>query len=72
MRGKPSPAQMTALRLTRTWSERGTYMPDFVCARSFDACVRHGWLEYRSVDQGSPYNGYALTKKGDLLLKDRP
>lgn len=65
---KPSPAQMAALRMVQAWANRGTYMPFAANVRSYEACEHHGWLEYRSVDQGSPYNGYALTAAGRELL----
>lgn len=67
---KLTKAQLGALRSVENWSERGTYMPSIARVRSFEAAERKGALEYRSVDRGSPRNGYALTDAGRAALKD--
>lgn len=59
-----SPSQIEALRLVHHWSIGGTYMPYRAQQRSFEACEREGWLEYRTVESGSKYNGYALAVDG--------
>lgn len=64
---KPSTAQLGALRSVVLWSEGGSYMPSIARARTFDSCVRLGWLRVTSVDNGDRYNGYALTEAGEAL-----
>ena len=69
---KPSKAQIMALHRVRHHAVRGgTVMPYADEARSFEACERRGWLEYRSVDNGSPFNGYALTPAGRAALEEQ-
>lgn len=67
---KPSPAQKIALN--RCWQNgRFTpYMPYADEARSWDACVRHGWMIYRQRDlkRGIQQNGYQLTEQGMKLI----
>ena len=66
-----SEAQISALRTVQRLSDRGgTYMPFADGVRSFEACERKGLLVYRSVNDGSPYNGYALTESGRRALED--
>ncbi len=66
-----SPAQLSALKRVRTWAAGGTYMPFADEVLSFEACERKGLLEYRSVDNGATYNGYALTEAGIAALVAR-
>jgi hypothetical protein len=61
---KLSSAQFVALGLVARHSEGGTYMPDRAMQLVFEACERKGLLAYRSVSDGSKYNGYALTDLG--------
>ena len=64
---KPSTAQLSALRSVLLWSEGGSYMPSRDRERTFQSCVRYGWLRWLSVDAGDRYNGYALTEAGEVL-----
>ena len=61
-------AQKRALHSVATWSEHGTYMPMDAQMRTFEACERKGLVEWRSVEGGSTYNGYALTEAGIAIL----
>lgn len=63
-------AQLRALNSVVTHSQHGTYMPFADQMQSVNACVRKGFLEYRSVDQGFPRNGYGITDSGRLALKE--
>ena len=69
---KPSHAQMRMLEAVAVWSkgEPPTYMPFADQRRTAEACERHGWLKYLSVDSGARYNGYALTETGEELLNE--
>lgn len=62
--------QISALVSVRDHYAHGVYMPYANRIRSFEACKRRGLLEYRTVDQGHPRNGYALTDAGRAILKD--
>lgn len=62
--------QKRALHTTVAFSEKGVYMPYANEARTFEACERKGVLEYRSVSDGHPRNGYALTKAGRDALAE--
>ena len=67
---KPSKAQIAALE--RCWQEgRWTpYMPYANEARSWDACLRHGWMVYmhRDLKIGIQRNGYQLSEAGMKVL----
>lgn len=67
-----SDAMKAALGLIRDWSRSGTYMPRASAERTFEALQRRGLVEWRSVDNGSARNGYALTEAGRAILEAQP
>lgn len=61
------------LWLVRMWAKTGgTYMPYASQSRTFEALERRGLVTFRSVDEGSPYNGYALTDEGRAATGNTP